>query len=925
MDEIIFNQTIIDDMAVMLTMLQQHYGQLKLFSSRALQESSSFIDEILRIITSFLGSRLGMYDIKIFNNLERKSSYLSTFASCYNYLLLNTNFTSQSLLRHDMLFGHAVGIWPTLSPYLFIQIIWHSKCEDLLIESLMHIPLDLCVEILDITFKHINELTVTRAKRLIFYLTYKLYNKCLWLHLGTISAENVTKSFQKLLMYFEILLHLIINPKKYVTSHNNLITEKYLQHGILVKSILHCVKMCMYSKIKNYLENYNLTRFFRLTYGNYYNNYAKYHQTFPASEIKSIIVRLDHKLATILLNQIRYIDYSEYRVWKSFYANEITVISLHRSIIIDCHNLKEFMKQNDFLVKNEQMYFCLKRLIGSRKSEEYILTIQELCHRITKGKLHGMKELIMRYEEWDLCTLDFIGQKRNLLRFNDFYVILEYLYYKFAYLHTKAKKYQVYVSVLKILNHLKEQDLHFVILKYINQHFDDNCLEDLYNEKSFDAFMWQHFLLEKFSDSQSMRNATAQRCRSFLTFILLNPKAVLSKLIFYELENIESPNSILFQHNMIAYFLRSYYSLKKDECNVLTYILKSMILEQTMEWHVNYKTFITKVLDYQMMTADDVINELYIPYLMNDYIEEISMDYVLSHVQSIVQRMLCTKKTKFIVLVIVLIKKASLLRRLDSTYSIFQISRWIKSINVIVECLYFSNALELTEHYILHMSITDQYHVEPLDMTKVCREMNTLNIIREYEKRCFVVYRQLRIDPRCHPELRNYVQSLSLDREAVIRHMILHCVEEEYMKFMRDLILIFWYYLGWTDEMMAYENIMRITIDVSQIALMFCGIFPKDTFVMLLFGIVNLSKKVVKNLPLDKYEAIRCILLKTFSSMSHMANRTQYRDSYNDLLKYIQNVDPYMSRRNYFRTISFEILAFLEICESLEPVLYTDW
>ena len=141
----------------------------------------------------------------------------------------------------------------------------------------------------------------------------------------------------------------------------------------------------------------------------------------------------------------------------------------------------------------------------------------------------------------------------------------------------------------------------------MKQHFDDNCLEDLYSEKSFDAFIWRNLLVEKFNDSQSMRNAIAQRCRSFLIFILLNPKAVLSKLIFYELDNIESSDSILFQHNMIAYFLRNYYSLKKDQCNVLIYILKNMILKQDTEWHINYKTFITKVLDYQVIY--NIVNE----------------------------------------------------------------------------------------------------------------------------------------------------------------------------------------------------------------------------------------------------------------------------------------------------------------------------
>ena len=215
--------------------------------------------------------------------------------------------------------------------------------------------------------------------------------------------------------------------------------------------------------------------------------------------------------------------------------------------------------------------------------------------------------------------------------------------------------------------------------------------------------------------------------------------------------------------------------------------------------------------------------------------------------------------------------------------------------------------------------------MEPLDITKAWHGMNALNIIQEYEKRYIVIYRQLRVNPRCHPELRNYVQSFSLDREAFIRHMILHCIGEEYTTFMCDLILIFWYYLGWTDEMMAYENIMRITIDVSQIALMYYKMFPRDTFVMLLFAIIHLSRNVTKSLSLDKYKAIRRILLKTLSSMSHMANRTQYRDSYNDLLKYIQEVDPYISRRNYFKMIFYKIVTFLETYEHLEPYLYEDW
>ncbi|KYN00242.1 hypothetical protein ALC62_08988 [Cyphomyrmex costatus] len=918
MDEIVFDKTTTEDMRVILSALQEQYGQLKLFSSRALQETT--IDEILRIIISFLRNRLGMYDIKIFNNLQKESTYLPTFAKCYNYLLLNTNFPLQSLLSQDVMFGHVVGFWPTLSPYLFIQIIWYSQCEDLLIESLMHIPLDLCVEILEITIKHLNELTISRARRLIFHLLNKLYNKCLWLHLGTISAQNMTKNIQKLLMYFEILLQLLISPK--FITHNLFNEKKYFQHGILVKNILQCIKKCMHSKIKNYLENYNLTRFFRLTYGNYYNN-AKYYQMFPASEIKSIILRLDHKLATLLLNQIKYVDSSEYKVWKNIRDDEITVISLHRAIIIECHYLREFMKQNNFLITNEQMCLCLKQLIGPRISEKYILTIQELCHRITESKLYGMKELIRRYKEWDLCTLDFIKQKINLLSLNDYYFILEYLYYKFTYfVHTKVEKYRIYISVLKILIHLNEQDLHYIILKYMKKHFDDNCLEELYDKNSFYIFIRQHIFIEKFNDSQSMMDVIAQKCRSLLIFILLNPKAVLSKLIYYEMEiSIKSSYSILFQHNMLAFYIQNYYSLKKDECNVLTYILKNMILNQGKEWHTNYKTFITRALD--MMTADDVINELYIPYLMNSCIEEISIDGILSHTRSILQKTLCTKKTKFIVLILILIQKASLLRKFDSTFSKFQICRWIEIINEIVECI-SKKCFNLYKNFDQNFH-QDEYRVEPLDMKNGWPKMSALDIIWEYEKRYRVIYQQLCVNPRCHPTLRSYLQSFKLDREAFIRHMILHCVEMEYVKYMSDLTFKFWYYLGWTDEMMAYENIMRITVDVSQIVLMYFETFPKDTFVLLLFEIVQFCKNVTKRMPHDKYEVIRQILLRNLTSIKHMANRTHYRDIYNILLERIKAVDPYLNRQQYFQAVFHKVAVFLTECEPLEPDLYADW
>ncbi|XP_018338605.1 PREDICTED: uncharacterized protein LOC108746372 [Trachymyrmex septentrionalis] len=320
------NLQTIEDIRILLSPLQQQHGQLKYLSCQTTNENSRSIDEVSKIIMYYLKDQLGMYNIKIFiadNNFNTKHNFLPKFITCYKYLLLNTNFSSQYLLKKDMRFGHVVGLWPTLSPCLFVQILWYSRCEDLLIESIVHIPLDLCVEILQITIEHINELTLLRARRLILLLIYKIY----------------------------------------------------------------------------------------------------------------------------------------YKFWRNIVDDENTMISLHRAIIIECHYLNEFIKQNNFLMKNEQLFLCLKQLIGSMKSEESILTLQELCYDIAKGKLHGIKELIKRYKEWDLYTLDFIRQRH---------------------------------------------DLHRIILQYMKRHFDDNCLEYLYNEKSFDTFLRQNLVVEEFNNSRSM-------------------------------------------------------------------------------------------------------------------------------------------------------------------------------------------------------------------------------------------------------------------------------------------------------------------------------------------------------------------------------------------------------------------------------------
>ncbi|XP_011703235.1 PREDICTED: uncharacterized protein LOC105459152 isoform X2 [Wasmannia auropunctata] len=831
---------------------EQVSGQLKYLSTRHTELESSSIDRVTDVVTNFIRNQEspaynGMYNIKIFtedSNFERQNIRL--FATFYNYFLLNTNFSTQNLLSNDMIFGKIVGLWPTLSPYLFIQIIWHLKCEDLLIESFTHIPLDVCAEILEIIITHIHELSIRRARRLMFLLIYKIYNKCLWLHLGTVSEQNVKMRVDQLITYFEVMLD-TLSSSNFVTFRSSL--KKYFQHGILLKNILHYIKKCMHSQIKSYSENHNLVKLFRLTYGKFNGCMNCYHKL-PANEVKSIITRLNQKLIAWLLNQIKDVEYSEFIAWGNVNDNENTMMSLQRAIILEYHCFMEFMKQNKFLTINEDLPRYLERFVCPRKPEESILTLRELCHEIARGK--------------------------------------------------RTEKYRTYVSVLKILIQLTVKDMHSTVQNYVEQHFDDNPLENLYDERCFVEFV------ENISRNETIDiddSVITQELRTLLIFILLNPKDVLSKCVMYEIANEFS--DFMFRANMSL--MRSYYCLTWKQNNLLVYILKDILFQQRVVLCDRFKDFLERAMDLQMITADDILNELYVNYLVSNDCKLNTMYVILQHVFTIVYRQLYSFRTQFEPLITALLRTLSHLRRCNKTFPRIMLINQIELINKILEHLYLLKVLTDEQRYIMHLN-----GVEPLEMNKIWPTMTALEIIEQYEARCNKVYKQLRKDPRCHPKLRKYVQSFKLDKEAIIRHIIMNAMDAEYVDYAGRFTLIFFSQLGWANEKIAFENVMRITAETSLIALMYIETFSKNTFLVLIINMIIFAEYIEPYFMLIDRELVRRILLETLSSMNHVVSRTRYGFMYNHLLKHIQKEDLSSPRAKYFVEITNWTFLFLQ-------------
>lgn len=473
--------------------------------------------------------------------------------------------------------------------YYLLQIIWRLKCEYILVESLMYIPLDLCVEILEVVIKYVNELEMSRAKCLIFVLNNRTYEKCLRLHLGTLSEKDVTERACQLVANFQALLDLLGSPR-FMGDPELSEEARYEQHGLLLKCIFRHIKLCMSKKIEAYTENIYLEKLLKLTYGNLSHNRINYYCTLPVDKVKSIVTTLDQELITLLLNQIKQVDCYEYIGWLEFNDTENIMISLQRAIIIECHYFINFMKENEFLEKNDHLLDCLQTLLGSGNGKEAMLTLQELCHGITNGKSEGMRELMKRYKEWDKSILSFINEKIQLLQKDDCCVLLEYLHHMFAYPHTKIEKYQAYVLVLRVIVQQNIQDVYYIIIKYVLRHFDDNRLEYLYNHKLFITFMQRDVCI-----------CESERLLILLIFVLLNAKKVLTTLVEIAI-GYNTYERIMFTSKDIL-LLRSFFIIQKDsEYNLLMYILKDVCLQKEVTWSCkHFPVFMNTILDHKVM------------------------------------------------------------------------------------------------------------------------------------------------------------------------------------------------------------------------------------------------------------------------------------------------------------------------------------
>ncbi|XP_012057735.1 PREDICTED: uncharacterized protein LOC105620869 [Atta cephalotes] len=874
---------------------EQEYGQLKFILSQATDETSCFVNELLEALTNII-KQFNIYDIRMFyeNDSSKPCINISPgVISCYNYFLLNTNFQSQSLLTEDLMLGHIVHSWPTLSPYLFVQVIWRIKCEDLLIESLMHLPLDLCVDILDITIRCINDLEILRAKRFVFILISKLYYRCLWLHFGMLSKRNVTEIVSQLVAHFQALLDVVSSKFVSLKSSNQ---EKYLQHGILLKDMLRYIRMCMRYKTKNFPIKNDRLKLFEITYGNN-DGRTDYFCKLPIDKVKSIIATLDQELISLLLNQIKQVDCLEFMDWAEVDDNENIMISLQRAIIIECHCFIEFMKQNELLSTNDHLLHCLEQLVGPKKPEESVLSLEELCHSIENGKLDDMKELMKHYKKWDLSVLQFITRKTELLNVQDSSTVLEYFHYIVEHMNNYEENYQIYTLVLKILTKQQLSDMYRIVLLYTIQHFHDNRLTFLFNSEHFKTYI-----------ESNTNISELQEFRIILIFVMLNPKVVLTTLVRIAVGSTETEyRNVMFKKHQ-TYFLYGFFIAKLDDHdNLLTFILKNVWLCDNSTWcYKQFETFMNDMLQKKVITPDDLLNNVYIPCLIDKIFNCSNLLSILIHMYSILKKKICTHRTNYVLLIIELIKKMSMLRKSNPVYLRSIVNNLLDRGTMILNLIFARpNLLTLKNQSEIMIKVNN--FVEPIDQILLAPLLQKIlrgtvqDVIQNYERRCSIIYQLIYTNSQGKSDF------FKFNQKALLRHMMLHATEEEYKNFAIEMTIVSWSYFGWANELEAYENVLHITAEAMQLALIFTDTFPKDSFVSLLRALMHYCNTLLLlKHQMYNQEIFFNILSKTLFSLKSAINETQYGKIYDNLLEHINNmsVDANSRIKDYFRKIS---------------------
>lgn len=870
----------------------QECGELKFLTSCITAENNTHIEDICESINNIFKN----YDIPI---EEKVSVHNEKCTQSYKYLLLNTNFENQERLAEDIISGHLVDMCPPLSPYLLIQILWNLGYEKILIESLLYMPLDLCIEIVNIVTKCIDRLSFQRLIDCIFQLIPTIYTKFLHLKEFSIQSKNVEESIQNLLMSFEKFLLLLTNPKlSYLIEVSGL--KKYERHGIMLKKLICTTKKCLETKNEKMLISTNLEKLYTITFGK--EERVKCENTL----IENTISTLNQQLMDLLLSKIKEVDCNIYLSWAELDDEENNMISLQRSIGIECYYFIDFLSNDKEFSENVHLIECLQQLSckSDPKQSSFILDLSELCSAISNGKKEFMKELLSRYKEWDHTILNFIYDNRLLLEKEDCLTLLEYLTFILQKSTEEDSKEFTYDLIIKILSCQSISDMYEIIMMYLTKFDGKSYLESPNTDAAFHEFIMRNTSLQTFTN-----------LKTILLFLLKNPKMVLTVLLKITIGHPHYGNIMISPNDLLL--LSPFMQIREgDDQVLLTSTLRIICIENT-EW--NAKKFINLVnvmLDNSVIEVHDLINNVYIPYLRENTFNISNINVVLNSIHKLQAK--CTKNTNIKDLIIILARRMSFLRRntsIDKYTSSEIFSRITRILSYFLENENFSVSLKKEI-----MNGTESI-IEPIDKLYFAslwhlmqKGVSIIDIIEDYERRCFVVLNRLKEDSKASKKLQYYLSDLSLLREDFLRHLIIRSTEEEYQRLGSELTIIYWFVFGWNDEIDAFDNFLRLTMEACCLSLEYSSISGNDLFVHLFKSFTRFCRTFVSLEGMENHQKVYQLLIKNINQLNESIKHSPYVNLFTTHFTHFDNYTEDKDFVNFLQDVLNTFQHFADEC-----------
>ncbi|XP_012259570.2 uncharacterized protein LOC105688100 isoform X1 [Athalia rosae] len=822
---------------------------------------------------------------------------ISTNEKCiqnFKFLLLNTDFKAQEHLCEDITNGHLVDMCPPLSPFLFMQIIWTLSYEEILCNSILFMPMDLCTEVLNILCRCVMDLEFHGALNLISKIIINCFKKLSSALHQDIQVLDTDETLKRFLGSIQELILLVGTLQSKSTTT---ITKRcrYERYGLVMIRALNILKECIINTRTEKIilsEHEALEKLYKITFGRDFM--ARLDMT---AVRESTDLFLD-ELIQVLLGHAKKIDCNMYLEWAEIDFSEDTSKSIQRVVGLACYHFLEFLGTDYEPEKYQPLIECLQQL-SSRPDAPFAMSLAELCSEVDKGDDKCLRTLIERFRDWDYVTVDFLDKTCAMIQRDDCLSLLN-IAAEFVSITASPQAElcpEVHALALKVLLGQKLVDMMEIVTSFIIIHNASRALETTSFDSSFESYVNQGIALGSCKTS----------LRVLLFYLIQNPRKVLSTLIKAAISCPKYAKSVVLPEDL-CYLSPIMQIVDDNQLSLLANALYTTCSEELLTG--SSKKFIDLVqvlLQHNVLTADQLLNDVFVPVLRNDTIPSNILP-ILTCVRNIRERLtLDIRKTKLLHTLALTIRSL----RGNTSISFYQREEMLDLLRRTIQ--------HFTKNGVTSDNGTDlltqelEVFLEPLDRIYftpgwdwIKNENSLPQVLEDYRKRCHHIMNQSKdLANRCIIT-DEFLSSQSLELIDLLQHLILRCTESEYLRFAKEAVIIHWDYFGWDNELDAYSQFSLATIKVcnhylESFDLMSIWEFSVHKFVSLIKNLANLTSWFISIDAIDDYEFVYRSLVAAMNTLSLESSNLNLSTCYNEFRR---TVSPCTDEAYSYETIT---------------------